>query len=509
MSKVAVVCGALRQPLEFAAAIERLLYHRDLGHIDRIILSTWHGELGQLDGVADILSSHGVDVVEGTPPGNLGPGNIYAQKKALLQALLRLSPDTVVIKLRTDKSAVLLDRYVERCRGDLTPADPVLSGFTRRVVVSRLSTTLPFMIDDFAFIGLASDLLLMTGGSDGLNAYWAELQPTAEMNWMYAPLLRRDFMLERFFSSFRARRVSAGLMQLARNWSEIPAPIMSFLSHYWRIVHGSYEIIHNSPLPREYRPLDLLRQAAEYPHVRSVGEYVTITNEAIMAQIVATLPEAAGTEHQDVNARQVSATQEACEALAALFPAAVVKDVREHASNARGGNLPPRALLECVLGKRHEDLPSGEREILAQLMSDESRRVPFQNVMTQIARAYMDGSSGLPRRPDAVRHWAREAAKMRDPQALGLLVSLHVDPQAAVRDPDVRMALAAAGIRDGELFSTLAEAMLNQGMNAVEFPRAALLRGLEALASQGSRAAGLVLAAQAAGATRPAPEQRR
>ena len=480
--KIAVICGVLRQPFEFGTVMDRLLLHRAAGKLDRIILSTWRGEVDRQPGIGAMLSAAGVTVIETAPPVNLGPGNINAQKKALLQALLRVPADATVMKLRTDKSAVLVDRYVERLQSPLTPADMSLSTLRHRVVVSRLSSTLPFMADDFVFIGQAADLMRMTMGSDSLSEFFREMLPTAEMTWMYPPLARRDLLLENFFATMRTRRFSLEVMKRTRESGEIPPPVLRFLAHYWQIAHGSFEVVHRAPTGREFRPTDLLREAADTkPHVRDLGEYMSVTNEEVFRQVVSTLLPA--------EEFGVATAVSLCSELAAIFPDAVTHDLVERAPDPAGQAPPRGSFLDAVLSAAQAETPEAERRALAQIMTEEGRRSPFQNVLTQIGRAYLNGERGLPRRPEMARYWGREGARMRDPQAVHLLVSLHNGPAEAVRDPDVTTALAASGVRDSAMFRTLAEAMLVGGVETTELPREKLLRTLRALATRGDVAA--------------------
>jgi hypothetical protein len=482
--KVAVICGALRDTLEFSYIADRLLRERAAGRLDRIILSTWAGELTRDHHLFGLIASSGVEVVETTSPATGGHGNIHRQKKALFQALLQLPDDATVLKLRTDKCAVLLNPFLQRWQAPLIAADG--AGYHDKVVVVRTSSTLPFMSDDFAFMGRCSDLLRMTAHEESLRIINPHCDPTAEMLWMYAALARQDAYLDTFFSMASPRVFSVLLKNAARNGvDKVPEPVLAFLGHYWKFSAAHYEIVRQAPVDFGIDPVsEVLRPLPGTGSSRDIGPYITVHGEGALAQAALAL----------APLREAMLKLNPVDAVLALGvldgdKGTVVRNKTQLSTvnTLEAANVESESFLTAAL-RNHRFAPTDAEELrrLEHIMNRDGGRIAFPRLLSDIGVMYKNGLNALPQDEERARAWLRFAAAMREPFAFRQLVESYPSDQAAIAEPEVQRLFALQEARDPELFARLARAFLVHGMTSAYLEAGNLVRTLRALALQNS-----------------------
>lgn len=98
----ALFCGLLRKEEMFRKSILDLNSLRKKGIVDKIIFSTWKGEMAKNPGMIEFLKQNDVKVIESEEPKIAGHGHIWCQMKSLEEGLKEIEPDKFVLKSRTD-----------------------------------------------------------------------------------------------------------------------------------------------------------------------------------------------------------------------------------------------------------------------------------------------------------------------------------------------------------------------------------------------------------------------
>jgi hypothetical protein len=165
MSGVTIVfCGLVRNPNVLKLALIPALSLRNLGKVQRVILSTWCGEVDRMPGGLGFFQDLGVEVVETAFPKLLEvDGNIFQQMLAMDRALDMIDEDDLVLRTRTDiviSQTTALEAILAQ---DLSLGPRVVNEeegeiFSQRVWVPYFHPAYPFLMADQMFFGRARDL---------------------------------------------------------------------------------------------------------------------------------------------------------------------------------------------------------------------------------------------------------------------------------------------------------------------------------------------------------------
>lgn len=171
----AVICGTLRDQVDFRLMLDYLLQCRDQGILQGIVLSTWEGEVATVPGLAQQLTANQVAVVATKPIdqtiGETTSGSVnYWRQATQLQAALDLIPeDTIVLKTRTDRALPGTRRLIQM----LDEPEPLpyvaavqrkegLTAFPRefehQIAIFKARTGRLLQFADFAFMGYRQDI---------------------------------------------------------------------------------------------------------------------------------------------------------------------------------------------------------------------------------------------------------------------------------------------------------------------------------------------------------------
>lgn len=171
----AIVCGTLRDEVEFSLIIDRLLTWREEGMIEGIVFSTWKDELREKQALQEKLKLNDVKLVESLPNdsrvGTLKSNSInYWRQATQLQAALDVIPrGTVVLKTRTDRALPATQRLVE-ILSDATPLPKVSNAtenfnlknfpieFGHQIAVLQARSSRIMQYTDYAFLGYHDDI---------------------------------------------------------------------------------------------------------------------------------------------------------------------------------------------------------------------------------------------------------------------------------------------------------------------------------------------------------------
>ncbi|MEJ8572389.1 hypothetical protein [Microbaculum marinum] len=240
----ALVCGLLRDELEFRITLAQMLEARSDGLLDGIVVSTWFGEIDTIPGLRAELRRLEVSVVETEPPKHNLTGSTWAQHKAMLRGLQAIPDDAAVWKLRTDRTAHILRLFrpsLERGPQPTRRAGTVAPVFDRRVVAMAVVASVPFYAADFAFFGMKRDILKMihfNGVYDSLfRGFGAE-----QRLWTH-PFLEAFPRLSELYERVNILGLSTHVMRVVGEGRAIPECILYVLAFYWLNLFNNIEVI--------------------------------------------------------------------------------------------------------------------------------------------------------------------------------------------------------------------------------------------------------------------------
>lgn len=171
----AVICGTLRDEVDFRLMLDYLLRCRDQGIIQGIVLSTWRDEVATIPGLDQQLAANHVAVVTSQPlEKKIGRSTTnsfnYWRQATQLQAALDLIPDdAIVIKTRTDRALPATRKLMKM----LDEPDPLplvrevaeqrgLTAFPqefhRQIAIFKARSGRLVQFADFAFMGYREDM---------------------------------------------------------------------------------------------------------------------------------------------------------------------------------------------------------------------------------------------------------------------------------------------------------------------------------------------------------------
>lgn len=171
----AMVCGTIRDQVDFSLMMDYLLRCRERGGIQGIVVSTWEHEFDQLGDLQAKLVKNDVAIVM-SPTNDKMVANMHAnsvnywrQAKQMQAALDLIPTDAIVIKTRTDRALPATKRLVKM----LDEADPlplvaevvtakklpaIPQVFTHQIAIFKARTGRILQFTDFAFMGYSPDI---------------------------------------------------------------------------------------------------------------------------------------------------------------------------------------------------------------------------------------------------------------------------------------------------------------------------------------------------------------
>ncbi len=204
----AVICGNIRDELDFKLTLTRIVKLRSELKVDHIVFSTWNGEIDKYTGLREQLKSLKIYVLEGEPmtkeiestPSN--SVNYWRQARQLLSALDIIPKNDFVLRLRTDRSLNYINymdkqdifsnyKYKVKTFGNF----PKLLNY--QVIAFRPRTVRLFQMTDFVLLGQNKDLYKLIN----FDFYDLDIQKpvVANIQWFAYPFLKefpvlRDYL---------------------------------------------------------------------------------------------------------------------------------------------------------------------------------------------------------------------------------------------------------------------------------------------------------------------------
>lgn len=251
----AVICGSIRDELDFKLTLTRLVELRELKKIKHIVLSTWYGEIDKYEGLRQVLLNLKVyllevhplsEEMEKTPSGSV---NYWRQARNLLFALDRIPKHDFVLRVRTDRSLNYINQMVKLgVFEDYIQPVRELGKFPKifefQIIVFRPRTIRLFQMTDFVLMGQNRDLYKLIN----FSIYDLQFQKgiVANAQWFSQPFLLefpilRDYM--RFTLYPHATPVLKRYSDKNQSDSYFPAVYSKIYAIYLLILYTHFNIL--------------------------------------------------------------------------------------------------------------------------------------------------------------------------------------------------------------------------------------------------------------------------
>jgi len=178
--------------------LSRLIQFRGQDLVDKVIVSTWAGELPRYPDVLDALTKMDALIIESPEPELVAPGHVLHQSKTLSLALAACPDDASFIKIRPDVM-ILTDQYGSVLSGQATrgtpgPGAPTL--FSEKIWIHGGMLFYPFYFNDIVYYGRKLDLARLADCDLKAEVFYAGMMP--EQFFHLGPALSRHPLLRAF-----------------------------------------------------------------------------------------------------------------------------------------------------------------------------------------------------------------------------------------------------------------------------------------------------------------------
>lgn len=253
----AVMCGTIRDELDFKLSLSKLIDLRNKDKIQHIVLSTWKGEIDQYNGLRDILDQLQVILFE-TPVvaeelQNSGTQsvNLWRQAKQILYALDKIPSDSFILRLRTDRSLNYLNHMEKEKIFDEKnyQIEAIQYGkfpklFDYKVLVYSPKMVRILHMIDFVFLGYHKDLYKMINFDVCELSF--ERSIVANAQWFMQPFLK-EFPVLRSYMSFtnfnNTNKVLKHYVDEHKDQIELPNVYYKVYAIYLLILYTHFKIL--------------------------------------------------------------------------------------------------------------------------------------------------------------------------------------------------------------------------------------------------------------------------
>ncbi len=244
----AVICGVVRNELEFDSVLNRLIELRKEGAIKGILLSTWDNEFENRGALKKKILDSNVEIIESQPidEGVKNSANIgyYRQAKQLESALSIIPDESFVLKCRTDMSCSELNEFFITFDPDgliIKERNVFNIDLKYKINVMRLGFSHIFGLDDLLFLGHKMDLYKMVN-YDCVKLHY-NLDMSADCYFFLAPFINRFDFLRDYYSKFFFMNFRDMIMHIGRektNVKQIPKLIVKIYSFYFLLLDSCF-----------------------------------------------------------------------------------------------------------------------------------------------------------------------------------------------------------------------------------------------------------------------------
>lgn len=221
----AVICGAIRRPIEFKFTLTELVRLRNLGLVDAIVLSTWLGEIDEHEGLRFAVHELGIHIVESSVPNELGPWAIFGQHKCLMAGMSLCPEDCFVLKSRTDKAFEMTWSFQEYLlKGSPKIDENIPSIFSHKIVCTSFSTTMLMFVADFCFLAHRRDARKLINFDGYYDHFQCGRAALPENRWFSGPFLREFPFLDWLYLNVPWVQLSTAIMAYTDAGAKSPLP---------------------------------------------------------------------------------------------------------------------------------------------------------------------------------------------------------------------------------------------------------------------------------------------
>lgn len=155
-----IFTGLVRNPELFVKSIEDLAKFRQEKMVDKIIFSSWLGEIDKYEGLRKTLEGCNCYLIESEQPPR-APGNIWHQMKALYLGLQLIKDNSYCLKTRPDlfiNSKFIRKLISDRGYLNIHLQDDHDQIFEKKIGIPYFEITKPFYMSDECFFGKTVDI---------------------------------------------------------------------------------------------------------------------------------------------------------------------------------------------------------------------------------------------------------------------------------------------------------------------------------------------------------------
>ena len=258
----AVICGNIRDELDFKLTLTRMVELRLEGKIQHIVLSTWKGEIDKYAGLREQLAYLQVYLIENpafSPQIEATASesvNYWRQARQLLAALDMIPKQDFILRLRTDRSLNYINQMDKLGVFTNYQQEAIRLGQFPKLFKYKVTVFGPKMVRllhmiDFVLLGNNRDLYRL------INFDFAELghqkQIVANAQWFAAPFLKefpilRDYM--RFTHFVNRVKVLKTHVDLHKENAFFPAVYYKVYAIYLMILYTHFNILYTGRLKK-------------------------------------------------------------------------------------------------------------------------------------------------------------------------------------------------------------------------------------------------------------------
>ncbi|GAA5010904.1 hypothetical protein GCM10023206_18890 [Acinetobacter puyangensis] len=259
----AVICGNIRDELDFKLTLTRLIELRSIGKIQHIVVSTWKGEIEKYPELRKQLESLQIyvlecyplsDTVEKTPTGSV---NYWRQARQLLLALDFIPKHDFVLRVRTDRSLNYINQMEKLGVFENYKIKVKELGLFPKIFEYKVTVFAPKMVRllhmiDFAILGQNKDLYKFINFD--IHELYFQKEMVANVQWYAQPFLKvfpilRDYM--RFTQFVHTVKVLKDYVEKYKEDSVFPEVYYKVYAIYLLILYTHFNIVYTGNLNKK------------------------------------------------------------------------------------------------------------------------------------------------------------------------------------------------------------------------------------------------------------------
>lgn len=258
-TKVILITGAIREPLEFLATVERSISLVKENHASHVVVSTWEGQLDNIPQARTLLEENGVHIVETMPPDDVGKGAVNAQFKSVVAGIFACPAGSKILRCRTDKTLKVMKGLEPILAHPLENSQDIgqfKSPFKHKIYILGYSSTAFMWMIDFCFMGERDDLLRALGVSRWFEDVFFNPILSPELRVLSWPFYQENLFLLQLFHHFSQYMLSHLIVDWADSIGiDLPKPIARLMALHAAIHTSSFlcarDVSDTLPAPKE------------------------------------------------------------------------------------------------------------------------------------------------------------------------------------------------------------------------------------------------------------------